>query len=425
MKLRILISLSVIAVCFAPGSSYAQPTTLASAAVLSDFSDLIPSAEQIDSISERDLTANQEAVQSLAERIRTSGGSALSGLVVNAVTLDIWTWWNPRVPEEVLQMQTGDVRVHTAVAEYTRAELESASRQLFAVLNGNSADMPYSVSINGDGSGITVSGESAPQAAEYSLAIATIGIDASDVAVTEAPTSEPYAMRQDATSMGGAGGVPTWSTGWRYCSTAFAVLNGANGFLLSAGHCDTTGNLLWKTGNKAATLTPGGSYVSVSLAADSLLMNATGGTSGRVFVGGIQSVTTLPVSGTGANNIGDTVCTSGANSGEHCNLVIVNDALSVQCVAGYTYPCTMIRAAQQNGGVAIAHGDSGGPVYVKNATSVVARGVISQGDPNAPSCFNQTYTGSAYGLFPTCSSYVDYMPIRVLETVWGVQVERG
>ena len=126
MKLRILISLSIVAVCFAPGSSSAQPTTLASAAVLSDVSNLIPSAEQIDSISESELAVNQAAVQQLAEHIRSVGGSELSGLVVNAVTLEVWTWWHPRVPAAVNHLQTGDIQLHTAVADRKSTRLNSS-----------------------------------------------------------------------------------------------------------------------------------------------------------------------------------------------------------------------------------------------------------------------------------------------------------
>ncbi len=83
----------------------------------------------------------------------------------------------------------------------------------------------------------------------------------------------------------------------------------------------------------------------------------------------------LRVAGHSNNNIGDLVCTSGANSGEHCSLRVTNDAVLWPC-NGYT--CSGSKAEPATATVAAVGGDSGGPVYSNRADGrVTARGITS------------------------------------------------
>lgn len=201
-----------------------------------------------------------------------------------------------------------------------------------------------------------------------------------------------------------------------YCSTAFSVLDGAYGRLLSAAHCDLSGDLAWTDGTRVDMFSLGGSTVWAVPASDSLLLDPVGGTQGKVHVGGIASSTYKKVAGSATNSVGDPVCTGGANSGEHCgDLTIISDAAVGSC-NGYT--CTMIVASSSS--VSVVAGDSGGPVYSLNADGrVTAKGVISAGLTSTRSTCPVTQV-SPNG---DCFKAVAYLPIRPLLSTWNVSLE--
>jgi hypothetical protein len=83
----------------------------------------------------------------------------------------------------------------------------------------------------------------------------------------------------------------------------------------------------------------------------------------------------------------------------HCNLVITQTSVEGLCVGG-SISCTGFTLANTGGGVAMAGGDSGGPVYIERSDGTFgARGVISQGSAGVAcgstafvtNCFNQAF----------------------------------
>ncbi len=84
----------------------------------------------------------------------------------------------------------------------------------------------------------------------------------------------------------------------------------------------------------------------------------------------------------GDASLGDSVCVSGGNSGAHCNIKVDATQYSVNDGFGFV---SMIRATQATGGaIAVAGGDSGGPVLVSASSSAIrAVGMIQAGSVTA------------------------------------------
>lgn len=228
----------------------------------------------------------------------------------------------------------------------------------------------------------------------------------------------PLSRQDDASNWSGGAGIIKSTTG-DYCSTGFAVLDGAYGRLLSAAHCDTTGNTSWYDGTGSDIFTYGGSYVDAREQDwDSLLIDPVGGTQGKVYVGPWYSTTKRSVAAASPTADGDSVCTSGANSGEHCGTVL-DRQVGFTCGAFEQYDCYGSLAWNSNHNVMAVKGDSGGPVYGYNADGRVrAKGIISEGWPGAYSTCPSTAV-------PTSGCYyaIIYVGINPLLSFWGVSIE--
>lgn len=218
------------------------------------------------------------------------------------------------------------------------------------------------------------------------------------------------------------------STNWHICSTGFSVLRGTNGFTLSAAHCDehvTGDNWAWYDGALNDTITTGGAQVSLSGALlDSMLIDPVGGTTGLVFGGAWNEPSStyryqLSVAGSASTFLGDHLCTSGANSGEHCRL-LVTDHDDVACGGAVCH--RWIAASPDTNGVAVVGGDSGGPVYTNlGSDQVGARGIIMAG-ADTVTC-GPTYTGQVLGQAPGCYNLVRFAGIGDVLSHWNATIE--
>ena len=176
-----------------------------------------------------------------------------------------------------------------------------------------------------------------------------------------------------------------------YCTTGFAVLNSSGaGRLLSAAHCDTTGNREIRDGTGNQQIAPGGASVDIRIGGiDSMIIDpsASPGTIGKVFGGDYdQAPGTAKYEyhvggsgGVGAAQEGDVVCLSGANSGEHCNKTITDGTYLLDCPGNTSLTCNAFVYGAPTG-ITVAQGDSGGPIYVERSDGRVgARGIQSAG----------------------------------------------
>jgi len=215
------------------------------------------------------------------------------------------------------------------------------------------------------------------------------------------------------------------------CTDGFPVLiSGTYGRVLGARHCDESGtgsNWYWSNWTQTATFTNGGSDVDLGATAlDTMLIDPVGGTEGTVFGGSINQAAgtaryKLNVNGAARAHIGDYVCTSGATSGEHYSngcLIRVDSTDAVACSATTSGICH--RFVGYNivlNGIAVAGGDSGGPVYADLGNDRVgARGIIWAGSQEVP-CVNVRFSDT------TCYHYVLVSDIVDDLDAWNVTIE--
>ncbi|WP_418060887.1 hypothetical protein [Pimelobacter simplex] len=173
-----------------------------------------------------------------------------------------------------------------------------------------------------------------------------------------------------------------------FCSTGFAVVTGSGqGRLLSAAHCDSTGNLAVNDGTDAQQIAPGGASVDKRTNdIDSMIIDppASPGTTGKIFGGAWNKAAGTAgyqynVAGSGGVVEGDTgYCVGGAMSGEHCGKTVRQTSYQYDCPGNDTLTCFGFRFSGNAGVITTALGDSGGPIYVKRSDGRVgARGINS------------------------------------------------
>ncbi len=336
--------------------------------------------------------------------------SGFSGAVVDPATATVNLWWNGTVPDDVLaaiRSVDGKLSVIVRSAPFTRFDLMSRVAKARSEMANVDLAIPKE-----DGSGVVVT-HADGQEVDVSAIEQLVGVPVTS-AVDSAPVDLAGGRQADVDPhWGGAGIYRNVTNGVEACSTGFSVLYaGIQGRVLSAAHCDITGDLKWFNTN-GDTYSLGGGYISVAPSVDSMLIDPVGGTAGRVYSGPVFTGSSRKVAGTDTNDVGDFVRASGANSGEHASLSIINDAFAGTC---NSYSCTLIVAEADPGDAAAAQGDSGGPVYhVRGDDRVDAKGIILQGAQQV-SCPYTYYTAACY-------NEVRYGAIRPLLSVWNVTIE--
>ncbi len=249
-----------------------------------------------------------------------------------------------------------------------------------------------------------------------------------NVEVKEAQGPEPAGRQNDSAPWFGGGMMehpnfnpPGDLDPYIFCSTGFSVLlSNGYGRLLSARHCDTYGNLAWKNGQHDA-LTNGGDDVDISETDDSMLIDPVGGTAGWVHGGPWNASSSHPryhlkVANAISPSADAFMCTSGANSGEHCGLQVINSIIaSWTCEFGGT--CHGWLATESSTTLAIVGGDSGGPAYSNRTDGrVTARGIIYGGS-------SLTDCGQVRFSVSNCYSTVYIVGIERLLNLWAVTIE--
>ncbi|WP_190109333.1 S1 family peptidase [Streptomyces cinnamoneus] len=213
------------------------------------------------------------------------------------------------------------------------------------------------------------------------------------------------------------------------CSSGFAVKDSKGKFMLTAAkHCDGAEGY-WRTWE-------GAEDVGVS---DRLQSNASVDTVGialhaeaRGFLYDGEAYRTdgyaKPVTGYGNNNVGDYVCSNGANGGVHCNIQITDTDIGVAGSDGRWRPITdrAVVTKYTPDQVAGVNGDSGGPVFagVNNYSADEARGTItaSNDTTTCPSSLNEDTVLDGHNRKPWCFKTVYYVPIyQTLHTMkWTI-----
>ena len=362
---------------------------------------------------------SDESIAQVAEELYLMGyDKGFAALRTDYSSGAIIVHWNGAAPDDIRAYAASKPKGVSVVlaegARLSRAEIHASARSLSnSDLVGRFGIVGIDVADDSSGMVVQVSGSSRLTPGDMTELTAVLGQSAIEVEYGVAAATT-YATRwSDGNPWKGGGAMSVNGAG---CSTGFAVLAGGYGRLLSARHCDPTGNGVVYSGG-GTLIAPGGSSVSVVGAIDSMLVDpsASPATTAKVYRSGYSSGTLSTVKSWYSNWPGDPVCASGAYSGEHCGTVYDDNDYVV--IDGYTVNVIQVSAPS---GMMGGSGDSGGPLFKLVTGGVQARGILLGPDLTYPEL------GSCPGVLSSrCSRYINYVPISTILNTWGVSLEVG
>jgi hypothetical protein len=311
--------------------------------------------------------------------------------------------------------------------KFTRKQLNDAAEAIASTSSATLSGFDWEAvsAINADFDGVSVVGKNATPIAGEGTALrkakaerltavakkaTTVGGVDVKIAGDDLTVQTMAATRWNDTSAYNAGGwmhSPTQGG----CSTGFSLNVNGTPSVMTARHC---------MAHDYKTLTGGRSYgdgVRNSTDGGARQMSAKG--SRLMFDGAWNNAAGYKktVIGFGDVSIGDAVCTSGANSGVHCGVVIRD--LDVWFDDEYPHVADsrfMTIFGVANSGAAACPGDSGGPVLTpRNTADVLAVGMIQGGPVDRPGTNPPVWTISASTRTGTlCSRGVYFTAMRTI-----------
>jgi hypothetical protein len=346
-----------------------------------------------------------------------------AGVAVDYDTASVVVSWKGEAPaavsaltEQVPDGVTVDVR-QTALSE---ADLRAASTRLLdsqRALHGPDAVLAALPAPDYAGLVVEVSHDSTaartPALAERLAHIAGVPVR---LTMIDDQVESTASSRHDDTAPWQAGGAIATKDGTDYCSTGFSVVTGAgNRRIISAAHCDErVGDVVRDgAGERLGTVT----HRAPSLDAELIDPIGRPETTAATF-GGPWDATrankryTFPVAGVQRPVVGQTICSSGAVTGEHCATIRATD-IAWSCG---DETCHGFRASRDDGGVVVGGGDSGGPMYAVINGKAYARGMIDGGS-NRRTCGRTSVSTQ-------CFSYVYGIPIVDILDHWNARIDR-
>lgn len=342
-----------------------------------------------------------------------------AGVAVDYATASVTVSWKGEAPRTVsaLTERTPDgVTVDVRQTALSEADLRAASTRLMdsqRALHGPDAVLAALPATDYAGLVVEVSHDSAaartPALAQRLEQVAGVPVRLTMIDDDVQPTA---GSRRDDEAPWHAGGAMASKDGTDYCSTGFSVVTEAgHQRIVSAAHCnegigslirDGSGERLGTVTNRATSL-------------DAQLIDPLG-SPGTAAFGGPWDAThanpryTFPVGGVQRPAVGQTICSSGAVTGEHCATIRATD-IAWSCG---NQTCHGFRASRDDGGVVVGGGDSGGPMYAVIDGKAYARGMIDGGS-NRRSCGETSVSTQ-------CFSYVYGIPMVDILDHWNVRI---
>lgn len=174
------------------------------------------------------------------------------------------------------------------------------------------------------------------------------------------------------------------SGGHYYCTGGFGVISQtSHHYMLTAAHSASGGTGTYYTGDG----TKMGSVAGWSGDNDAMVIdtNTAGFIYGGSYYGNPSGQTAIAVNGEGGSAVGESMCTSGAFSGQRCSVIVKATNLTIRMCDNNGQNCVTVsdevRAEQSNYTNAGGNGDSGGPVYHAQSGGANAAGTLSAYDP--------------------------------------------
>jgi hypothetical protein len=388
--------------------------------------------------SQGDVFQTQIRLITAADLIKGVGGDGYAGISVEARRGELEVYWKGELPAQVadiVERARRDMDVRVLPAAHSERELLAAAQRL--------AKEPgvASVGPKADGSGLTLwyAGDVAIAAALPAIRDAGVAVDLRPGEYAQPTQITPPSRcavqlisRQNDNCQWGGGATFMYPVGAQTarCTTGWPVkYRSWTGFewqsLLTAGHCGQNGLTVYDGAGSRIGITEGDDDTK-----DTMLIAADG--SPRMFVGWWGSNAFKPIRMPVGNYPNTLVCTSGAMSGQHCDLRVEATNLTVNArdaATGRVYTWfPMVSAWSEPGPFAVASGDSGGPVAAQDSPTestggivyVYAAGTISGGN-TAVSC----PSGSTAQPGQTCLRRVFYAPLQESLTSYGLTLMTG
>jgi len=293
----------------------------------------------------------------------------MAGIILNTDKREINVYWKGQVPGQVyeaIMKQRNDIGVNLREARYAESELQDEVKK---IIDGGGVT---SVGPLSDGSGITVA-VPGDEASGWDLP----AVRAAGVPVTIQPYEKAMLAsdRQHDNPPYKGGAMMHWPLGGGYiglCTTGFSIRQGGVSKMLSAGHCRDNGDTVLDGNNNTI-----GTVEQDNNTRDTLLIGTSA--QGSTYIGAYNSSTSKPHHMALGAYVDTLVCTSGAMSGQHCNIRVkaVNQTILVDDGAGGSYSIHPVVKAEQDGHTtAVAQGDSGGPVMAQDQSTMFGAGGI-------------------------------------------------
>ncbi|MFF2079665.1 trypsin-like serine protease [Kitasatospora sp. NPDC058162] len=337
-----------------------------------------------------------------------------AGTYIDAPNLRADMWWKGEVPARARELidvnSTPGLRVRLLPAPYSRADIrhsidvftKKAPEGTWNSVGPKEDGTAISVTYDRTGAARAVRGTPTPGAYErWAEEIAGIPVTA-----TLSGAIVNTSGRRSADHSPYYAGAELRSPKPSFCSTAFSGFRDHARVVLTAAHC---GNGKYYTGNGdyLGTLDYAGSGIDIAM-----IGTGAGQGDAHLYDGGWSdgSGSSRRFYGPGRNNAGDIVLTSGAMSGWHDNLRITDVDKETSNEDGeHVKPVDFAAPAGGERRVAVAKGDSGGPVVANpqgSDNAMEARGVII-GGADTMTC----PAGSTAWDSTTCFSHVVYVPM--------------
>ncbi|MGX4691542.1 hypothetical protein [Streptomyces sp. JNUCC 63] len=319
-------------------------------------------------------------------------GIASSGFIESVNDSDtksmtlLWHGDSPLQAQAVQEAANWGISLTFEQRQYDLAQLESAIDAIWASADAGGwpgFQIAYIAGVTEDFDGIVVHGSyTEPQVGGATFARSMVaqvdGVPVRIVSEEEAETAS--ATRKNDFSPFYAGGYMYSPNKLHFCSTGFSVRYQGKTHITTARHCD--GNDYRARNGKAKY----GKGIFTENGGGARILNGAG--IGQMFDGGWNNTKGYRkrVVGYRDLSLGDKVCTSGGNSGVHCNIKV--DAMKVKFDDRHGSKLTTIHATQQkSGAIAVIQGDSGGPVLTPAGDGKVrAAGMIQGVDRFVSNC---------------------------------------
>jgi hypothetical protein len=323
-------------------------------------------------ISDADIIAHYDAVD-LAKRIQELDFPGYVGLRVNPETRAANIWLSQDQSPELLDVikDSNGFTVTVSNSPHTAARLDIAIQKINRLVR--SSKIPGGVVLSSsakreDGSGLDLTIDKTSEVPDEKWVknfSALLGIPVfvdpakTDITLISARVNDSSPWR------GGSLFSTSDSSGNTvYCSRGFGVVSKVTDiqYMLAARHCFQNRNQTLRNFKSQSTMgywMPKSYYNSESNDV-SLTIPSLGVVRDSVYYGNLTTSNAHQVNSVGINSVGLRVCTNGANSGLHCNIVIRKGPH--QAYAGNKVYENVVTGSKDNNQITAARGDSGGPV---------------------------------------------------------------